>query len=211
MSEIRVTCRNEEEVIKVLEIAEKEGYTWNNNVKATNYKPCASYPYDLVMCKGLYWGCFGDKKPCAARDFIDSYNTDHTEPCEISQKVKNEIILDFMKKWHEIRMGCYARECHNCKFRGDEYGDTSCNLDDVDDTADKETFLEAVNLLIDVVASGDARILRLTPNDAAEILRKEIKPLCGKEDDEARGHMEALKMAVRALEEKENGFRTKSD
>ena len=39
-------------------------------------------------------------------------------------------------------------------IRRDEYGDTSCNLDDVDNTADEETFLEAVNLLIDVVASG---------------------------------------------------------
>lgn len=202
MSEIRVTCRNEEEAVKVLEIAEKEGYTWDNNVKATNYKPSASYPYDLVICKGLYWGVFGDKKPSTAQDFIDSYNADHAEPCEISQKTKNEIILDFMKKWHEIRMGCYARECHNCKFRGDEYGDTSCNLDDVDDTADEETFLEAANLLIDVVASGDARILQLTPNDAVVILRKEIETLHGKEDDEARRRVEALKMAVRALKEK---------
>ena len=41
--------------------------------------------------------------------------------------------------------------------------------------------------------------------------RKEIETLNGREDDEARGHMEALKMAVRALEEKENGFRTKGD
>lgn len=36
MSKIRVTCRNEEEVIKVLEIAEKEGYTWDNNAKAAS-------------------------------------------------------------------------------------------------------------------------------------------------------------------------------
>lgn len=202
MAEIRVTCRNEEEAVKVLEIAEKEGYTWNNK-KATSFKPYANYPYYIMMCKNLRWSEIGCGKPSTAQDFIDSYNADHAEPCEISQKTKNEIILDFMKKWHEIRMGCYTRECHNCKFRGDEYGDTSCNLDNVDDTADEETFIEAVNLLIDVVASGDTRILQLTPNDAVGIIRKEIETLNGKEDDEARGRMEALRMAVRALEEKE--------
>ena len=67
----------------------------------------------------------------------------------------------------------------------------------------KKTFLEAVNLLIDVVASGDVRILRLTPNEAVEVIIKEIKSLHGKEDDETKGRIEALKMAVRALEEKE--------
>lgn len=209
MSEIRVTCRNEEEAIKVLEIAEKEGYTWNNNMKATNFKPCASYPYDLVICKGLYWGVVGDKKPCTARDFINSYNTDHTEPCEVSQKVKNEIILDFMKKWHEIRMGCDERSCYNCKFKGVKRG---CKLDYVDDYVNEETFLEAVKLLMDVVDSGDARIIQLTTNEATKILRKEIMELLhGEENGESRKHIMALKTAVRALEEKENGFRTKGD
>ena len=203
MSKIRVTCRNKEEVIKVLEIAEKEGYTWDNNAKATSYRPCASYPYDLVMRKGLYWGVFGDEKPRTARDFIDSYNADHAEPCEISQKTKNENILDFMKKWHEIRVGCDERSCYNCKFNGVKRGEASCKLDNVDDCVNKEKFLEAINLLIDVVASGDARILRLTPSEAVEIIRKRIKLLSGKEDDEARRRVEALKMAVRALEEKE--------
>lgn len=199
MSKIRVTCRNEEEVIKVLEIAEKEGYTWDNNAKATSYRPCASYPYDLVMRKGLYWGVFGDEKPHTARDFIDSYNTDHAEPCGISQKIKNEIILDFMKKWHEIRMGCDERSCYNCKFIGVKRG---CKLDYVDDYVNEETFLEAVKLLMDVVDSGDARIIQLTPNDAVGILRKGIEILNGKEDDEARRRIEALRMAVRALEER---------
>lgn len=202
MSEIRVTCRNEEEVVKVLEIAEKEGYVWSNNAKATSYRPNTRYPYCIVICKVLSWDVERGGKACTAQNFIDSYNTDHTETCEVSQKVKNEIILDFMKKWHEIRLGRYARGCHNCKFRGDEYGDISCNLDDVDDTAEEETFLDAVNLLIDVVASGDACILQLTPNDAVGILKKEIETLYGKEDDEARGRKEALKMAVRALEGK---------
>lgn len=210
MSEIRVTCRNEEEAVKVLEIAEKEGYTWTNK-KATSFKPYANYPYYIVMCKNLRWSEIGCGKPSTAQDFIDSYNTDHAEPCEISQKVKNEIILDFMKKWHEIREGCDERECHNCKFIGDKDGDIACKLDNVDDTADEETFLEAVKLLMDVVDSGDTRILQLTTNDAVVILRKEIETLYGKEDDEARGRIEALKMAVSALEERENGFRTKSD
>ena len=52
MSEIRVTCRNEEEAVKVLEIAEKEGYTWNNK-KATSFKPYANYPYYIMMCKNI--------------------------------------------------------------------------------------------------------------------------------------------------------------
>lgn len=212
MRDINVVCRNEEELLKITEIAEKEGYQWFGDATLQELKPSGKrYPYEILFRKVLTYSCFAKEGSCSAEDFINSYNTYHAEPREVSQKVKNEIILDFMKKWHEIRMGCYARECHNCKFRGDEYGDTSCNLDDVDDTADEETFLEAVNLLIDVVASGDARILQLTPNDAAEILRKEIETLNGREDDEARGHMEALKMAVRALEEKENGFRTKGD
>ena len=98
MSKIRVTCRNEEEVIKVLAIAEKEGYTWDNNAKATSYRPCASYPYDLVIRKGLYWGVFGDEKPRTARDFIDSYNTDHAEPCGISQKIKKRNHPGFHEK-----------------------------------------------------------------------------------------------------------------
>ena len=211
MSEIRVTCRNEEEVVKVLEIAEKEGYVWSNNAKATSYRPNTRYPYCIVICKVLSWDFERGGKACTAQNFIDSYNTDHTEPCEVSQKVKNEIILDFMKKWHEIREGCDERECHNCKFIGDKDGDIACKLDNVDDTADEETFLEAVKLLMDVVDSGNTRILQLTTNDAVVILRKEIETLYGKEDDEARGRKEALRMAVRALEEKENGFRTKGD
>lgn len=204
MSEIRVTCRNEEEVIKVLEIAEKEGYTWDNNLKATSYRPCASYPYDLVMRKGLYWGVFVDEKLRTARDFIDSYNTDHAEPCEVSQKVKNEIILDFMKKWYEIREGCDEREYHNCKFIGDKNGDIACELDNVYDTADEGTFLTAVKLLIDVVASGDPHIIQLTTNEAAKMLRKRIKALHGDEDAELQKYIEALRMAVMALEEKRN-------
>lgn len=201
MSKIRVTCRNEEEVIKVLEIAEKEGYTWDNNAKATSYRPCASYPYDLVMRKGLYWGVFGDERPRTARDFIDSYNTDHAEPCGISQKIKNEIILDFMKKWHEIREGCDERSCYNCKFKGVKCG---CKLDNVDDYVNEETFLEAVKLLMDVVDSGDARIIQLTTNEATKILRKEIMELLhGEENVESRKHIMALKTAVKALKEKE--------
>ena len=211
MKEVRVTCRNQEEFLEIIEIARKEGCRWIGGSGLSGFKPTCNYPYDIIFRNCLAYTTAVKECSYSVKEFVSDYNIDHAETFGISQEVKNEIILDFMKKWHEIRMGCYARECHNCKFRGDEYGDTSCKLDNVDDTADKETFLEAVNLLIDVVASGDARILQLTPNDAAEIIRKEIKPLCGKEDDEARGRIEALKMAVRALEERENGFRTKSD
>ena len=203
MAEIRVTCRNEEEAVKVLEIAEKEGYTWNNK-KATSFKPYANYPYCIVMSKNLRWSEIGFGKPSTAQDFVDSYNTDHTEPCEISQKTKNEIILDFMKKWHEIRVGCDERSCYNCKFNGVKRGEASCKLDNVDDCVNEEKFLEATNLLIDVVTSGDTRILRLTPSEAVEIIRKEIMELLhGEKNVESQKHMMALKMAVGALEEKE--------
>lgn len=210
MSEIRVTCRNEEEAVKVLEIAEKEGYTWTNK-KATSFKPYANYPYYIVMCKNLRWSGIGCGKPSTDQDFIDNYNIDHAKMCEISQEAKNKIILDFMKKWHEIRSGCDARKCHNCKFIGDKNGDISCNLDNVDDTADEETFLGAVKLLMDVVTSGDPHIIQLTTNEETEMLRKEIRALHGAEDAESQKHIEALRMAVMALEEKENGFRTKGD
>lgn len=43
------------------------------------------------------------------------------------------------------------------------------------------------------------------------MIRKEIKSLHGKEDGMSQAPIEALKTAVRALEEKENGFRTKGD
>ena len=202
MSKIRVTCRNEEEVIKVLEIAEKEGYTWDNNAKATSYRPCASYPYDLVMRKGLYWGVFGDEKPRTARDFIDSYNTDHTEPCEISQKIKNEIIMDFMKKWREIRMGCAGRSCMNCKFLKDVVDGAYCWLDDVGNT-DNARFLAAAKILFDVVASGDPCTWKLTPDEAIEVLEEEIKKSKDMKDADVQKRVAALKTAVRALEEKE--------
>ena len=202
MSEIRVTCRNEEEVIKVLEIAEKEGYTWDNNVKATNYKPSASYPYDLVICKGLYWGVFGDKKPCTARDFINSYNTDHAEPCEVSQEVKNEIILDFIKKWREIRMGCAARSCMNCKFLKDVANGAYCWLDDVGNT-NNAISLDATKLLLDVVASGDPCTWKLTPDEVIEVVEEEIKKSKDMKDTDVQKRVAALKTAVRALEEKE--------
>lgn len=206
MASIRVTCKNEEETIKVLEIAEKEGYTWNNNVKPTSYRPNESYPYDIVMRKSMYVSTAktGKEWYCSAQDFIDDYNIDHAEPFGISQKVKNEIILDFMKKWYEIRMGCDERDCHNCKFIGDKDGDTSCILDDVDDTADEGTFFGAVKLLMDVVASGDPHIVQLTTNEATEMFRKEIRALHGSEDTASQKRIEALKMAVKALEEKEN-------
>lgn len=203
MKKVRVTCRNYEEFSEIIEIARKEGYRWIGGVELSGFKPTCNYPYDIIFHNFLAYTTTVKEGSYSVKEFVSGYNIDHAEPCEISQKVKNEIILDFMKKWHEIRDGCDERECHNCKFHGYEYGDTYCNLDYVDDTADEETFLEAVNLLIDVVASGDTRISQLTPNDAVGILRKEIETLNGREDDEALGLVEALRMAVRALEEKE--------
>ena len=205
MTEIRVVCRNEEEEAKVLEIAEKEGYAWNKNVKTT------SYPVKIWMCKELYRCTAEDEEPSTDQDSIGNYNIDHAKLCEISQEAKNKIILDFMKKWHEIRRGCAGRSCVNCKFHQFIGEDMICKLCDAGDVGDEERFFNTVKLLIDVVASGDVRILQLTPNEAVEVIRKEIKSLHGKEDDETKGRIEALKMAVRALEEKENGFRAKGD
>ena len=201
MEEVRVTCKNEEELTKILEIARKEGYRWIGGGELSGFKPTCNYPYDIIFRNYLAYAAVASS--CSAEEFVSNYNIDHAEPFGVSQKIKNEIILDFMKKWHEIREGCDERSCYNCKFNGVKCGEASCKLDYVDDCVGEKTFLETVNLLIDVVASGDVRILRLTPNDAVEILRKEIETLYGKEDDEARGRMEALKMAVRALEEKE--------
>ena len=76
-----------------------------------------------------------------------------------------------------------TENARNCKFNGVKRG---CKLDYVDDYVNEETFLEAVKLLMDVVDSGDARIIKLTTNDAVGILRKGIEILNGKEDDEAR-------------------------
>lgn len=154
MKETRVTCRNQEEFSEIIEIARKEGYRWIGGSELSGFKPTCNYPYDIIFRNYLTYTTAVKEGSYSVKEFVSDYNIDHAEAFGISQEVKNEIILDFMKKWHEIRMGCYARECHNCKFRRDEYGDTSCNLDDVDNTADEETFLEAVNLLIDVVASG---------------------------------------------------------
>ena len=202
MRDINVVCRNEEELLKIVEIAKKEGYRWVGGSTLPEYKPSGKkYPYEILFRKVLTYSCFAQEGSCSAEDFINSYNTDHAEPCEVSQKVKNEIILDFMKKWHEIRMGCDERSCYNCKFKGVKRG---CKLDYVDDYVNEETFLEAVKLLMDVVDSGDTRIIQLTPNDAVGILRKGIEILNGKEDDEARRRIEALRMAVRALKEKRN-------
>ena len=212
MASIRVTCKNEEEVVKVLETAEKEGYTWwGDGSEATGYRPDAEYPYDITLYKGIAWGAAKDEKCHIARnfekyyiakDFITEYNSGNTEPFGISQKIKNKIILDFMKKWHEIRRGCAGRSCVNCKFHQFIGEDMICKLCDADDVGDEERFFNTVKLLIDVVASGDTRISQLTPNEAVEIIRKEIKPSYAKEDDEARRRAEALEMAVRALEER---------
>lgn len=110
MENVRVTCENRKEVIEVLKIAKKEGYRWSYNGDPLGYIPDAECPYDIAFSKTLLWGVTDkDEKSYTAQDFINEYNIDHAETFGISQKVKNEIILDFMKKWHEIRMGCYAR------------------------------------------------------------------------------------------------------
>ena len=199
MKEVRVTCRNQEEFSEIIEIARKEGCLWIGGSELSGFKPTCNYPYDIIFRNSLAY--INAVKECSysVKEFVSDYNIDNAEVFGISQKVKNKIILDFMKKWHEIREGCDERGCHNCKFNGVK---CDCKLDNVDDCVNEETFLEAVKLLIDVVDSGDACILRLTPNDAVGILRKEIETLYGKEDDEARGRKEALRMAVRALEER---------
>lgn len=200
MRDINVVCRNEEELLKIVEIAKKEGYRWVGGCELSEFKPACNYPYDIIFRNYLTYTTAVKEGSYSVKEFVSDYNIDHAEAFRISQEVKNEIILDFMKKWHEIRMGCDERSCYNCKFKGVKRG---CKLDYVDDYVNEETFLEAVKLLMDVVDSGDARIIQLTPNDAVWILRKGIETLNEKEDDEARRRAEALRMAVRALEEKE--------
>ena len=220
MESIRVTCKNEEEVIKVLEIAEKEGYAWSDGSEATGYRPYVEYPYALTLYKGIVWGAAEDEerriarnfeKSYIAQDFITEYNSGNVEPFGISQKIKNEIIMDFIKKWREIRVGCAVRTCRTCKFFRNIAGSTVCKLDDIDDATSEETFFGAVKLLMDVVTSGDPCTWKLTSDEAIEVLEEEIKASEGMKDSDAQKRVTALKMAVRALEEKENGFRAKGD
>lgn len=204
MKEVRVTCRNQEEFLEIIEIARKEGCRWIGGSELSGFKPTCNYPYDIIFRNCLAYTTSVKECSYSVKEFVSDYNIDHAEAFGISQEVKNEIILDFMKKWHEIRSGCDARECHNCKFIGDKNGDIACELDNVDDTADEGTFLTAVKLLIDVVASGDPHIIQLTTNEAAKMLRKRIKELHSDEDAESQKYIEALRMAVMALEEKRN-------
>lgn len=208
MKEVRVTCRNQEEFSEIIEIARKEGCRWIGGSGLSGFKPTCNYPYDIIFRNCLAYTTAVKECSYSVKEFVSDYNIDHAEAFGISQEVKNEIILDFMKKWHEIREGCDKRSCYNCKFNEVKYG---CKLDNVDDCVNEETFLETVKLLMDVVDSGDARILRLTSNEAVEVIRKEIKSLHGKEDDETQGIIEALKMAVIALEERKDGFGAESD
>ena len=201
MKKVRVTCRNQEEFSEIIEIARKEGYRWIGGCELSEFKPACNYPYDIIFRNYLTYTTAVKEGSYNVKEFVSDYNIDHAEAFRISQEVKNEIILDFMKKWHEIRMGCDERSCYNCKFKGVKRG---CKLDYVDDYVNEETFLEAVKLLMDVVDSGDARIIQLTTNEATKILRKEIMELLhGEENGESRKHIMALKTAVKALEEKE--------
>lgn len=175
MKKVRVTCRNQEEFSEIIEIARKEGYRWIGGCELSEFKPACNYPYDIIFRNYLTYTTAVKEGSYSVKEFVSDYNIDHAEAFRISQEVKNEIILDFMKKWHEIRMGCDERSCYNCKFKGVERG---CKLDYVDDYVNEETFLEAVKLLMDVVDSGDARIIQLTTNEATKILRKEIMEFC---------------------------------
>lgn len=114
MKEVRVTCRNQEEFSEIIEIARKEGYRRIGGGELSGFKPTCSYPYDIIFRKYLAYAAVVSS--CSAEEFVSNYNIDHAEPFGISQKVKNEIILDFIKKWREIRMGCAGRSCMNCKF-----------------------------------------------------------------------------------------------
>ena len=174
MKETRVTCRKQEEFSEIIEIARKEGYRWIDGCELSEFKPACNYPYDIIFRNYLTYTTAVKEGSYSVKEFVSDYNIDHAEAFRISQEVKNEIILDFMKKWHEIIMGCDERSCYNCKFKGVKRG---CKLDYVDDYVNEETFLEAVKLLMDVVDSGDARIIQLTPNDAVWILRKGIETL----------------------------------
>lgn len=203
MRDINVVCRNEGELLKIVEIAKKEGYQWVGDTTLQEYKPSGKrYPYEILFRKVLTYKCFVQKDSCSAEDFINNYNIDHAEPREVSQEVKNEIILDFIKKWREIRMGCAARSCMNCKFLKDVTNGAYCWLDDVGNT-NNAISLDATKLLLDVVASGDPCTWKLTPDEVIEVLEEEIKKSKDMKDADVQKRVAALKMAVRALEEKE--------
>lgn len=208
MEEVRVTCRNQEEFSEIIEIARKEGYRWIGGGELSGFKPTCNYPYDIIFHNYLTYTTVKEGS-YSAKEFVNNYNIDHTEPFGISQKVKNEIILDFIKKWREIRMGCAGRSCMNCKFLKDAVDGACCQLDDVGNT-DNARFLAAAKILFDVVASGDPCIWKLTPDEAIEVLEEEIKASKDMKDADQK-RVAALKMAMRALEEKENGSRTKGD
>ena len=202
MRDINVVCRNEEELLKITEIAEKEGYQWLGGATLPELKPSGKrYPYEIRFRKVLTYSCFAQEGSCSAEDFINNHNIDHAEPREVSQKVKNEIILDFIKKWREIRMGCAARSCMNCKFLKDVANGAYCWLDDVGNT-NNAISLDATKLLLDVVASGDPCTWKLTPDEVIEVLEEEIKKSKDMKDADVQKRVAALKMAVRALEEK---------
>ena len=210
MKKVRVTCRNQEEFSEIIEIARKEGYQWIGGIKLSGFKPTCNYPYDIIFHNYLTHTTTVKEGSYSAKEFVSDYSIDHAETFGISQKVKNEIIMDFIKKWREIRMGCAGRSCMNCKFLKDAVGGAYCQLDDVGN-ADNARFLAAAKILLDVVASGDPCTWKLTPDEAIEVLEEEIKKSKDMKDADVQKRVAALKTAMRALEEKENGFRAKGD
>lgn len=140
MAAIRVTCKNEEEWTKVLEIAEKEGYAWSAGPDVAKYRPRRGYPYDIVFCKNLVLDILDEnEKSYTAQDFI----VDHAEPFGISKKVKNEIILDFMEKWHDVLEECRRKECENCVLY-----DGECKAELMEYSGNKNAFMDAAKFMI---------------------------------------------------------------
>lgn len=199
MARVKVRCRNKDEFWKIIEIARKEGYSWTGYEDIERYEPKINYPFNIVFAKSIYWA-FAEKasEACTAQDFINDYNIDHAELFGISQKVKNEIILDFMAKWREIRIGCLGRSCTDCPFCKDTE-DLHCRMDDTENIVDDEAFNDAVKLLIDVVFSGNQHTIPgKHKEEAAKEIRLVFESVC-KGMDVLR---EALETAARVLEKK---------
>ena len=72
MRDINVVCRNEKELLKITEIAEKEGYQWIGGATLPEYKPSGKrYPYEILFRKVLTYNCFCTKDSSSAKDFIN--------------------------------------------------------------------------------------------------------------------------------------------
>lgn len=115
----------------------------------------------------------------------------------ITLGVKREIVIEFLKNWHEMLLNCNEITCDNCKF----YIDGECK-GMLDLCLDEDTFIYRAKLAADVVTSGDLRVRRITKTGAIKILESKIDYFKnGNIDSKNREYFESLCLAVKALKE----------